>query len=416
MPLLALTVGGIEAQTATDLPGADRALSPTVEDRFVIGTLDGAEWEAFGEQVQVRFGPEGNLFVFDGDNFRILKVDGSGNLLAEFGREGGGPGELRMPMGFVVLSNGEVVVTDLGNRAFVVYGPDGDYLRNVPLDLAAGLPAPGAIADYDAGIVSPPGGIRVRMGGPGGGSEAEPGRVIQRFDPSIEAAPEELFRAWDPPTPEDGPGVTLESEGGGSIQIGGMPRLEAFRAEVHLGVFPDGSLAVVDSVTWTVKRVSPDGALAEVIHRPIEPRPVTASIRDAEKKRRLAALEEGGTGGRQIRVVGQGGGGGMSVGADAINKMMQDQVEAMVFAEEIPVISNLGVDRSGLMWVVRSGEELGEGGPVDFVSPEGQYLGTAPAGSIRVPEAYGPDGLAAFVEEDELGVQRIEVKRILGFP
>ena len=415
---LALTCAplGSAAQDVADLPGSDRALTPSLEDVFVIGAFDGAEWEAFGERVYVRFGPDGNLFVFDADNFRILKVSPEGGLLAEFGGEGGGPGELQMPMGFVVLSNGEVVVTDLGNRAFVVYDGDGEYLRNVPLDLAAGLPAPDAMADPTGGIISPPGGIRIQMGGPGGGGgdEPEPGLVIQRFDPAAVSPPEAVFTAWEPPAPDPGPGMTLEGQGGGSIQIGGMPRMEAFRSEVHVGVYPDGSLAVVDSVTWTVKRVTPEGRLEGLLQRPIQPRPVTRAIQEAEKERRLAELEEGGTGGRQIRMVGPGGGGGMSVGADAINQMLRDQVEGMVFAEEIPVVVGLGVDAAGHLWVVRSGEEMGRAGPVDFVSPDGAYLGTAEAGSIRIPEAFGPQGMAAFVEEDELGVRRVEVKRVGG--
>ncbi len=42
---------------------------------------------------------------------------------------------------------------------------------------------------------------------------------------------------------------------------------------------------------------------------------------------------------------------------------------------------------------------VGEKGPVDLITQEGVYLGTLSPGEGRIPDAFGPGGLAAFVEQ-----------------
>jgi hypothetical protein len=46
------------------------------------------------------------------------------------------------------------------------------------------------------------------------------------------------------------------------------------------------------------------------------------------------------------------------------------------------------------------------------VTPDGSYLGTIVADGLRIPAAFGPDGLVAFIEADELEVQRVRVARL----
>ena len=50
--------------------------------------------------------------------------------------------------------------------------------------------------------------------------------------------------------------------------------------------------------------------------------------------------------------------------------------------------------------------------PIDLLTANGRYLGTFAAGSTALPEAYGPDGLVAFVETDDLDVPYLVVKRL----
>ena len=51
-------------------------------------------------------------------------------------------------------------------------------------------------------------------------------------------------------------------------------------------------------------------------------------------------------------------------------------------------------------------------GPIDVVTAEGRYVGTFPAGATKMPDAFGPGGLAAFIELDDLDVASVVVRRL----
>jgi len=79
---------------------------------------------------------------------------------------------------------------------------------------------------------------------------------------------------------------------------------------------------------------------------------------------------------------------------------------------EMPVLLALRTGWNGSIWVHRRGEYPETEGPIDVLSPEGDYIGTFPAGSTQLPEAFGPDGLVAFVETDDLDVPYVVVMRL----
>ena len=60
----------------------------------------------------------------------------------------------------------------------------------------------------------------------------------------------------------------------------------------------------------------------------------------------------------------------------------------------------------------RRGEDPNSGGAIDVLTAEGDYLGTFPAGTTALPDAFGPDGLAAFIELDEFDVATVVVRRL----
>lgn len=60
----------------------------------------------------------------------------------------------------------------------------------------------------------------------------------------------------------------------------------------------------------------------------------------------------------------------------------------------------------------RRGEEPESDGPVDLLTPDGRYLGSFPTDGVEIPDGFGPDGLAAFIETDELGVKTVVVGRL----
>jgi hypothetical protein len=312
-----------------------------------------------------------------------------------------------------VTPDGEVVVSDIGQRGLLVFSTEGEYLRTVALDLEKGAPGPDFVADPAGGaILSPPGGIRISMRGPGGDVDSGSSLLIQRFGLGEEGDPETVYSAWEPPPAGEGEGGTIEMGGGRSVQLSSMTKLRAFEPQVLFGVMPDGGLVVADSVTYRIQVLSRDGSPRMTVRRPIAPVPVTPGIRAAEKQRRLDELDEG-AGPRMAMITSGGGGGGVSrSSSDGITEMMKGRVEDMEFMDEIPVLADLGVDHAGRIWVRRTGEEVGEAGPIDVLTPTGEYLGSVPADILEIPSAFGPDGLAAFIRRDELDVVTVQVRTV----
>ena len=66
----------------------------------------------------------------------------------------------------------------------------------------------------------------------------------------------------------------------------------------------------------------------------------------------------------------------------------------------------------GRIWVQRRGDYPDNEGPIDVLTPEGDYIGTFPAGTTAMPDAFGPEGLAAFIELNELDVATVVVRRL----
>ena len=46
------------------------------------------------------------------------------------------------------------------------------------------------------------------------------------------------------------------------------------------------------------------------------------------------------------------------------------------------------------------------------MTPDGEYVGTYSAEATGMPDAFGPDGLAAFIELDEFDVASVVVRRL----
>lgn len=396
--------GGADATGTLD--GSDLTLDPAVETVYTVGALEGEGWETFGNLGGVGFDGSGNLYIFDRDASTITVVGPDGEHLRTFGQAGGGPGELQQPFAFAVLPDGRSIVFDFGHRAFQIYGPGGAFREAVTLDPMEGMPGSTILPAGPGSLVSW-GGIRMQVSGNnrsvtmGGDDDARP---IDRFA-LADGTRETAYEAWNPPPPEgDASELDMSSDGGRRMRISMAPMV-AFQAGLHVGALSDGRVVVADSVGYRVKIVDQAGGVT-TLERPIEPIAVTEEIRERERELRLAGIQTGA--GRMIVLGGSGGG---SVDPDAMRRMMEERVESMQFAAEIPVIADVAVDGSDRIWVERSAEP-GEEGPIDIVGPDGHYYGTIAAGGPRIPDAFGPDGLMAYIETDELDVQRIRVARL----
>ena len=73
------------------------------------------------------------------------------------------------------------------------------------------------------------------------------------------------------------------------------------------------------------------------------------------------------------------------------------------------MIREIAVDWNGRMWITRS-NAAGADGPIDLMEADGRYVGTL--FNTRRPDAFGPDGLVAYIDDHELGTQRVVVVRI----
>lgn len=400
----------LEGQEVVELPPRDRVIRPELETLYSVGALDGADWEIFGSISQVGFDAAGNLYVFDRDNFRVVVVSPEGELVRELGRQGDGPGEWRFPTTMTVLPDGRVAVADMGHRALLVHDVDGEVENTIPLGSDGSITITGFQADPRGGaLIEGAGGASFSMS-VGGRETGDPPttRPITRWN--LDGAPSRtvVYEGWKPPAEEEEP--TTVSGGGVSFRMGvGGPRV--FEPRMHVGVLSDGGVAVVDSTTYRVEVVGPDGSFERILHRPFRPDPVTDRVKEAEKDRRLEALEEGE--GPQMRVMVSGGGGGSApVSQDQMKEMMRSRVEQLRFYHEIPVVSAMRAGWGDKLWIRRTDEELGEPGPMDVVSASGDYLGTIPADHLGMPGAFGPDGRVAYIERDEFDVATVVVMEL----
>lgn len=415
--LIVPACGGTDGEAggaARGLDGPDHMLAPVVEDLYTVGAMDGEDWETLGTIASVGFDSRGHLHVLDEGAKRVVVVDGEGQLVRTVGKDGDGPGEFSSPTAFALLSGDRLAVFDFGMPfGFEVFDAEGAYVRTASLDMTKGVvPGQRLLPLPDDRLLSV-GGRRFTMAGPGGetGDDADEPELADDRRPvdlfSVDGDPHRLvYQAWDlPPTETAGTENMEDDQGRQAISLN-FRRMRAFEPGLHAAVLSDGRFALVDSVGYRVKLLTTDGVVDGVLERPIEPVAVTSAIEDAERARRLAALEADGGGVTATTPLG-------NIPMPDMSAMIERQIEEMAFAAEIPVIEGLGVDREDQIWVARRPAEGSDDGLVDILTPGGEYLGTIPADGPRIPAAFGPDGLMAYIETDDLDMQSVRVARLV---
>ena len=400
----AATPGVAGAQEVIELPGEDRWLEADFEEVYRVGTALGEAWEEFGMVGRVGFDGVGNLHVFDRSAARVVVVGPDGDLVREFGRRGEGPGEFQSALDMVVMHDGRVVVADMGHRAYHIFASDGNLERMVRM---------GRVAQVremypEAGGESLVRGARML----GFVYEAVPGEVmITSPDPrkierisltGDEATVETAAEVWGPAWTK----LTEQLIAGGPQKIMSRGDRRAFEPQLLVGILPGGRVAFSDSSAYTIRIAERDGRISSVLTRPFTPEPVTERMMRDERERRLRDMEDRSApsvsrSGERMTVSGTGGG-----------ARERERIEALQFAEAVPVVRDLRTTWGGRVWILRRGDEPDSDGPIDVLAPDGRYLGSYRAGATRLPHAFGPEGRAAFIERDELDVQTVVVKRL----
>lgn len=414
-----LKVFAASAQQTVELPGEDRWLDASFEEMFRVGSLVGEEWEQFGDVQRVGFDGAGQLYVFDDQVERIFVVGTDGALIREIGRKGEGPGEFRNAVDVVALEDGRVVVADMGHRAYQIFDADGDFERMVRF---GGDPTFTVIGTHIArrgadGLVTSAEGRRVaisvgRVAGAERTERPDPTtRPIERVDLSgEEIVKDTIAEGWLPANADPTSGVT-RSPGGASFSVGGSSGPREFSPDLYWDVLPDGTVAFSDSSTYAVRIVAAGAGVVRILTRPFPPQPVTDRFVRAERDRRLKELADtpdDELGGPRIVLNGR----VMTTDAEQLRKSRREDIENLRFFTEVPVIRDLRTSWNGMIWVQRRGEAPDSDGPVDVLDMAGRYVGSYRTGATEIPDAFGPDGLVAFIQEDELEVKTVVVKRV----
>ena len=377
LAIFLLSTPPLPAQETVEITADDRFLDADFEELYRVGSTQGRDWDVFGRVAGVAFDGLGNLYVLDTQAARISAIDLRGSLVRQFGRVGEGPGEFgantASALSLTVLRDGRIVVFDPSHRHFVMFDSEGEFERQVRLAASTWVVIPGLQADSKSESMVSTGEVR-NLGSDETSSEPSVRHVMRYRVGGDEALVDTVAAAWNPP--ED-----LE-----------------FAPRLSVGVLPDGGVAFVDSSAYSIKVAGPTGGVSRVLARPIPAVPVTEDMKAAHIERELKDLEE------------------MANRANATQQAMAEflraQLESTEFYHVVPVIRNLRTSPEGTIWVRRGGLEPVSNGPIDLITADGRYLGSFASGATGLPSAFGPDGLVAFVETDDLDVQTVVVNRL----
>ena len=380
------TGDGAATGAAGTLDGPDVILNAATEGVFTVGSFAGDAWDTFGSVRSVHFDAQANLHIFDSQADHIVAVGPDGSLVRTVGGPGEGPGEFDGVTTVIVGRDGSYIV--MGFSHIDLLQPDGEFVRRITLDPMTTGMVIANMALPDGRLVA---GAIMRFGDDD--EEATGGRPIHIF-PLDGTEPEVLYTAWRlPEEDEDGTSVSGSAETGMRVAWSAGRAFEPF---LSYDLLTNGRLALIDSIGYRVKLIGLDGSVTGTIERPIAPLAVDDAIMEAARERYRESM----AGDNSSRITSR-------------IQIEREGVEGLTFADEVPVLRRLKVDWEDRIWVQRRGPTGDDDGPTDIVTPDGDYIGTLPPDGLRTPDAFGPGGLLAYIERDEMDVPTVRVVRLV---
>ncbi|MEK9499547.1 6-bladed beta-propeller [Gaopeijia maritima] len=271
--LLAAACGG---DTAT--PSGPQVVRDSVADTLVVRTVSGSVWggearlveevgvgvfdgppeQIFGSIRSIAIGPEGTIYVMDGQIPAVRVFDADGAYLRTLGRSGEGPGELSQPDGgMAMLSDGRLAVRDPGNARLQLYDPEsGEGIATWPVVPSGFSTSTPLVRTRGDTLLTP-----VLMERDRDASEWEIGRQRIAPDGSIVDTLRAPDSGYDPPRIE----ARRESESGSSVSINTVPFSPNDQSAYH----PDGYWIEGISDAYAVTLLRPGAWLR--IEREVEP-------------------------------------------------------------------------------------------------------------------------------------------------
>jgi len=111
---------------------SDEGTGPVKHPRPPLPPVDGM----FRQVTDMAWDAAGNTYISDGYiNSRVAKLDKNGAWLKSWGEPGTGPGQFDTPHNIAVDAQGNVYVADRGNRRIQVFDGDGNFLRQITIDV-----------------------------------------------------------------------------------------------------------------------------------------------------------------------------------------------------------------------------------------------------------------------------------------
>lgn len=201
---------------------------------------------------------QGNLYLADVGNHRVVKLSAEGQILLSFGREGEREGQFLEPFDVVVEPDGNVVVLDAAAQRLQRFSPDGRFLAAFGETLATYRPRGLGVDTAGDLYVADTGGLRLLHLSPAG-------EVLQQWGGRGAA-----IGAGQPVDVAVGPNGTIyltEAERGLIWRLSPDGRAASWVAVAkantvdgpHVAVGPDGRVYVTDPERWRVMVYEPDG-------------------------------------------------------------------------------------------------------------------------------------------------------------
>ena len=384
------TVGGVEVLSYPEASAG--ALGWGMDTLAVLGDAFAEDEYQFGMVSRDRLAADdaGNLYVLDMQGARLLKYDARGQHLRTFGRKGEGPGELSQPLGLAVGPGDTAWVSDFANSRLTGYPTSGGEPRVVPFPENGGIPSSrmAALDDAFLMIFRPMFNFRQGSGGElemsrGDGSVANrPTLPLLRMDRSL-APLDTLWRTPEPPLD------LVQIESGDRMTMVMLSR--EFWPEFRWDSFNDGGVVISDSSGYVLHFLSPDGDVERTVTR--APAARTATEQDRERVRQRLREESGG-----VRI-----GGGSD--EEMQERILQQRLEKMTFAEVIPRIVRLAVDPQDRVWVGVSEDVPDEVARVDVYDRQGRLLGELR--DVPAPDVFLGAGRVGVLRQNELDVQQV---------
>lgn len=330
------------------------------EEGTVIGDIEGDDAYVFGDVAGLGVGPDGRIYVADGQAAEVRVFSPGGSFQTKFGHRGEGPGEFRAIDALVVARDGTVIVRDPQLFRITLFEPDGRYRSSFRLQRPF-----------------------MQFAGNTTMTVADDGRLFDQLQFSIGSTSADsvgviVYSAAGTPTDsivlmvDDRDVVTITRDGRAVMGLA-VP----FAPRPTTAIARNGSIAWGTGAAFIFAVADAHGDTLHTIARAVAPVAVTAAERDSALEAMRKIAEEG-------------------AGVK--------QIPDFDFPARKPAFRQIVADGAGNWWV-GSGATYGrapEHARYDVFEREGRYLGAVDVPSLRIMQ-IGDDFIAG-VRTDSLGV------------